>query len=87
MSFLVTWFSRNPVAANLLMVLMLAAGFAGWFKMRKEIFPETALGMVSVVVPFPNASPEEVEKGVVIPVEEAIQGVSGVKQIPTVQPR
>jgi multidrug efflux pump subunit AcrB len=81
MSFLVTWFSRNPVAANLLMVLMLAAGFAGWFRMRKEIFPETALGMVSIVVPFPNASPEEVEKGVVIPVEESIQGVSGVKRV------
>lgn len=81
MSSLVTWFSRNPVAANLLMALMLAAGFAGWFKMRKEIFPETALGMVSIAVPFPNASPDEVEKGVIIPVEEAIQGVSGIKRV------
>ena len=81
MTFLVTWFSRNPVAANLLMFLMLAAGFAGWFKMRKEIFPETALGMVSIAVPFPNAAPEEVEKGVIIPVEEAIQGVNGVKRV------
>lgn len=81
MSSLVIWFSRNPVAANLLMALMLAAGFAGWFKMRKEIFPETALGMVSIVVPFPNASPDEVEKGVVIPIEEAIQGVNGIKSV------
>jgi multidrug efflux pump subunit AcrB len=63
------------------MALMLAAGFAGWFNMRKEIFPETALGMVSIVVPFPNASPEEVEKGVVIPIEEAIQGVNGIKRV------
>jgi multidrug efflux pump subunit AcrB len=81
MGSLVTWFSRNPVAANLLMALMLAAGFAGWFRMRKEIFPETALGMISIAVPFPNASPEEVEKGVVIPIEEAIQGVNGIKRV------
>lgn len=81
MGSLVTWFSRNPVAANLLMVLMLAAGMAGWFRMRKEIFPETALGMVSIVVPFPNASPDEVEKGVVVPIEEAIQGVNGIKRV------
>ncbi len=81
MSALVIWFSRNPVAANLLMLLMLAAGFAGWFKMRKEIFPETALGMASIAVPFPNASPDEVEKGVIVPIEEAIQGINGIKRV------
>lgn len=81
MKSLVTWFARNPVAANFLMWLMLLAGFASWFRMRKEIFPETQLNMVSITVPYPNASPEEVEKGVVVPVEEAVQGVNGVKRI------
>lgn len=78
---LVIWFSRNPVAANLLMLLILGLGFAAWFKMRKEIFPETAVNVVTIRVPYPNASPEEVEKGVVIPVEEAIVGVNGVKRV------
>ncbi|MGI8603359.1 MAG: efflux RND transporter permease subunit [Verrucomicrobiales bacterium] len=78
---LVTWFARNPVAANLLMGLILAAGFAGWFKMRKEIFPETSLNVVAIRVPFPNAAPEEVEKGVCIPIEEAIHSTNGIKRI------
>ena len=77
----VAWFARNPVAANFLMWLMLLAGFVSWFQMRKEIFPETELNMVMISVPYPNASPEEVETGVVIPIEEAIQGVNGVKRI------
>ena len=63
MKSLVTWFARNPVAANFLMWLMLVAGFVSWFQMRKEIFPETELNMVLISVPYPNASPEEVEKG------------------------
>jgi multidrug efflux pump subunit AcrB len=37
--------------------------------------------MVLISVPYPNASPEEVEKGVIIPIEEAIQGVNGIKTV------
>lgn len=84
MKSLVEWFSRNHVAANFLMFAILILGALGWFDLRKEIFPDLQLNMVSVRVPYPNAAPEEVEKGICIPVEEAVQGVDGIKQVQSI---
>jgi multidrug efflux pump subunit AcrB len=77
----VRWFSRNHVAGNFLMLVILIAGFATWFKLKKEIFPDIALDAVSVSIPYPNATPEETERGVVVPVEEAIADLQGIKKV------
>ncbi len=77
----IRWFSHSHVAANFLMLAVLLAGFYTWFQLKKEIFPDLAVDAVSVGVPFPNASPEDVEKGVVIPVEEAIADLNGIREI------
>ncbi len=81
---LIRWFSRSHVAANFLMLAVLLAGFYTWFQLKKEIFPDLAIDAVSVQVPFPNASPEDVEEGVVIPVEEAIANLNGIREINSV---
>jgi multidrug efflux pump subunit AcrB len=75
------WFSRNHVAGNFLMLSLLLAGFTTWFQLRKEIFPETSVDWVTVSIPYPNATPEDVERGVVVPVEEAISDLEGIKSI------
>lgn len=75
------WFTRNHVAANFLMVIVIIWGASTWPKLKKEIFPETALDTIAVQVPYPNATPEEVEKGIVVPIEEAIQDVDGIDRI------
>jgi len=77
----IRWFSRNHVAGNFLMLAVLLAGFSTWFQLKKEIFPETSIDSVLVRVPYPNATPEEVERGVVVPVEEAIADLTGIKKI------
>ena len=77
----IRWFSRNHVAANFLMMAVILAGFSTWFELRKEIFPETSIDAIAITVPYPNAAPEEVERGVVIPVEEAISDLEGIKKI------
>lgn len=77
----VEWFSRNHVAGNFLMLAILLAGFSAWFQMRKEIFPELAIDAVRVTVPYPNATPVEAERGVNVPVEEAISDLTGIKKI------
>lgn len=81
MESLIQWFCRNHVAANFSMVVILILGITTWGTLKKEIFPETAIDAFSISVPFPNATPEEVERGVVVPIEEAIQGVDGIKRI------
>lgn len=77
----VRWFTRNHVAGNFLMLAILLAGFTTWFKVRKEIFPDTAFDALTVSIPYPNATPEEVERGVVVPVEEAVADVLGIKKM------
>ena len=81
MNGMIDWFARNPVAANLLMVFIIVSGLIGLFNIRGETFPEIELDMVSIQVPYLGAAPEEVEEGVCIRIEEAIQGIDGIEQI------
>ena len=81
MNGMIEWFARNPVAANLLMAFLMVAGLIGLFNIRGETFPELELDMVSIQVPYLGAAPEEVEQGVSIRIEEAIQGIDGIEQI------
>ena len=77
----IRWFSKNHVAANFVMLLVLLAGFTTWFKLKKEVFPDISLDAVLIQVPFPNATPEDVEDGIILPVEDAITDVDGVKRV------
>ncbi|HUF61759.1 MAG TPA: efflux RND transporter permease subunit [Verrucomicrobiales bacterium] len=81
---LIYWFSRNHVAGNFLMLTILLGGITTWPRLRKEIFPETEVDMVLVQVPYPNAAPEEVENGIVVPIEEAIEAVDGIERVTSI---
>jgi multidrug efflux pump subunit AcrB len=78
---IIYWFSRNHVAANFSMLMIGVLGLMTWPKLKKEIFPETSIDAILISVPYPNATPEEVEKGIIIPIEEAIQDVDGIDLI------
>jgi multidrug efflux pump subunit AcrB len=71
----------NSVAANLIMLLFLIGGLIMALNIKQEVFPEFSTDTVSVLVPYPGASPEEVEQGIVLAVEEAVQGLEGVKEV------
>ena len=75
------WFASNHVAANLLMLLIGAAGLMAIFSARLEVFPEMSLDMINIMVPYLGASPSDVEEGVCTRVEEAIAGVEGIKRM------
>ena len=77
----IRWFAHNPVAANLLMILLLLGGTAGAYLTNQEEFPSFDIPAVTVNVPYLGAAPVEVEKGVCLRIEEAIEGVEGVKRI------
>ena len=74
----IEWMARNSIAANLLMILLLGGGLWMAVQVQKEIFPEAQLDVVEVGVTYPGAAPEEVEQGVLMPVEEAVQGVESI---------
>jgi multidrug efflux pump subunit AcrB len=78
---LINWFARNSVAANLLMVILLVGGFYTVLTIKKEIQPRIDTNYITVSVPFLGATPLDVEEGVVIKIEEAIQDIEGIKEI------
>ena len=78
---LLGWFASNHVAANLLMLLIISAGLLTIFTIKVEFFPEFALDIITVTVPYLGASPSDVEEGVVTRVEEAIAAVDGIKRM------
>ncbi|GGY65901.1 efflux RND transporter permease subunit [Marinobacter zhanjiangensis] len=77
----IEWMARNSIAANLMMILLLVGGFWMAFQVQKEVFPEFQLDIVQVTVSYPGAAPEEVEKGILLPVEEAVQGIQSIKEM------
>jgi multidrug efflux pump subunit AcrB len=77
----IAWMARNPIAANLLMVLFLAGGFWTAISIQKEVFPQFQLDVVEVRVAYPGAAPTEVEQGILLPIEEAIRSVEGIREI------
>ncbi|MCP4500387.1 MAG: efflux RND transporter permease subunit [Deltaproteobacteria bacterium] len=77
----IAWMTRNSVAANLLMFIVLVGGALGLSNTKQEVFPEFDLDLVNVTVPYPGASPADVEQGIVLVLEEAMSTVDGVKRI------
>ena len=78
---IIGWFVRNPVAANLLMFAIIGLGLYSGINLRKQTTPDFDINYVSVRVPYLGAAPEEVEEGVVIKIEEAIQDTKGILKL------
>ncbi len=78
---LIAWFADNHVAANLLMAVLLIGGLVTALTIKKEIQPRVDINFVSINVPYLGAAPEEVEEGVCVKVEEAIQDLEGIEEI------
>lgn len=78
---IVAWFARNHVAANLVMLALLVGGILVGMGVKQEVFPDFKLDMVAIQVPYPGASPSEVEKGIIIAIEEAVRDLDGVDRV------
>lgn len=77
----ISYMAKNPIAANLIMIILLGAGIWTMYNIQKEVFPQFQLDIVEVSVVYPGAAPAEVEQGILQPVEEAIRGVQGIKEV------
>jgi multidrug efflux pump subunit AcrB len=77
----IAWMARNPVAANLLMFMLLIGGaILGW-SIKREVYPEVDLDRISVSTAYPGAAPGAVEEGVTRPIEEAVRGLDTIKTV------
>ena len=81
MKSLVQWAIKNSPAMNTLMIASLIVGLVSLLLMRREVFPEFELEIVLVSVPYPGASPEEIEEGICQKIEEQLTAIKGVKKM------
>jgi multidrug efflux pump subunit AcrB len=75
------WMAGHTVTANILMAVLLVGGLIFSQKIKKEVFPDFELDMVNITVPYPGASPEEIERGILLAIEEAIVDLEGIKKV------
>lgn len=75
------WFARNPVAANILILLVVVGGLMQLRSIKQEVFPQVDLDIIVINIGYLGASPDEVEKGVTLVTEEAVRGIEGVKKV------
>ncbi|MDO7084329.1 efflux RND transporter permease subunit [Pseudocolwellia sp. AS88] len=80
---LIAWFARNSVAANLLMIFILVGGLFTIQTINKQMFPQVKINWISYSAPYPGAAPQEVEEGITIKIEEALETVQGLKRVIT----
>ncbi len=79
------WMAKNRIASNVLILILVIGGVVGLGTgIKQEVFPEVELEQIVVTIPYPGASPAEVEQAIVLAVESAVQGVDGVKDVRSV---
>ena len=78
---LIRWFIENHVAANILMIFIALGGLIMLSGMVREIFPSIDPKTITVSVPYPAASPEDIEDGITRRIEEAVLGIQGIKRV------
>ena len=79
---MIRWFAKNGIAANFLMIGILLAGlYTAFFRIPLEVIPAIDHRVVYISMPYRGATAKDVEKAILIPVEEALEGVDGIKMI------
>ncbi|WP_165857758.1 efflux RND transporter permease subunit [Marinobacter sp. JSM 1782161] len=78
---IIPWFARNPVAANLLMVLVIALGAIALGSLQKEAFPSMEPDSLTISVTYDSGSAKQSEEGLAIKIEDALEGVTGIDSI------
>ena len=80
---IIAWFARNSVAANLLMIFIIIGGLLTAGTISKQMFPQVEIDWLRFGVSYPGAAPQEVEEGITLKVEQALQSVQGLDRIIT----
>ncbi len=81
---LVKYFIKYPVAVNVLMIAIVLFGIAGIMSLKSSFFPLNQANIINITVAYPGASPEEMEEGVVLKIEDNLRGLIGIDRVTSV---
>ena len=77
----ISYITKYPIWSNALIFVVVVLGIVSAFSIKKSFFPEVEPNMITISVSYPGASPEEMEEGVVLKVEESLQGIQGIEEV------
>ena len=77
---MIRYFAAHPTAANLLMLLLVVMGLSVLGDIKRETFPKVKTYSLEVRVPYPGATPFDVEQGICLPLEDALDGISFIEE-------
>ena len=77
----IAWMAGNGVTPNLLMLFFIIGGLLMAWQIKKEVYPNYQHNSIRIWVHYPGSTPAEMEQGVTLPIENAINGIEGIKEI------
>ncbi|MGF1735960.1 efflux RND transporter permease subunit [Photobacterium satsumensis] len=77
----IAWMAKNGVTPNLLMLFFIIGGLLMAWQIKKEVYPNYQHNSIRIWVHYPGSTPAEMEQGVTLPIENAINGIEGIKEI------
>ncbi|MDA8595468.1 efflux RND transporter permease subunit [Flavobacteriaceae bacterium] len=80
----ISYFIKYPVAVNVIILGLVVLGILGYSNMRSSFFPLTDSKIININVAYPGSSPEEIEEGVVLKIEDNLKGLVGVERVTSV---
>lgn len=81
---LIAYFIKYPIAGNIMMILLILMGWVGMKSMRTTFFPERESTLIQVRAIYPGASPSEIEEGIVLKIEDRLEGVNGIERVTSI---
>jgi len=81
---IITYFIKFPVAVNIFILAFIAFGIVGALSMKSSFFPLTDSQRIRISVTYPGASPQEMEEGIVLRIEDNLKGIVGIDRVTSV---
>tara|TARA_B110000459_G_scaffold81079_1_gene91148 strand:+ start:2403 stop:5597 length:3195 start_codon:yes stop_codon:yes gene_type:complete len=78
---LIAYFIKHSVAVNVLVIAFLIFGGVGAYKLNSSYFPLVDSKNININVTYPGASPQEVEEGIILKIEDNLKGLNGVDRV------
>ena len=78
---LIAYFIKHSVAVNVIVIAFLIFGGVGAYKLNSSFFPLVDSKNISINVTYPGASPQEVEEGIILKIEDNLKGLNGVDRV------
>ena len=79
---MIRWFAQNGIAANFLMLAIVVAGlYTAYYRIPLEVTPKRDYRTVEIGMTYHGATAKDVERAILIPIEQSLEGIQGISEL------